>query len=156
MAYGLFRSDALRDCGVYRSVLLPDRLLMFELSLRGEFRQVLESLWWSRVNYLTPERKEKGTVERQKETLFEFQKSPRHIVYPWWAMFGSTFLKYYFLNSNHSKVIKKIDALWMSFYLLASQCFNETVKKFSMALKRFLRAMNIKIKTNKADRAIYY
>jgi hypothetical protein len=47
MVYGLFRVDALRAAGVLRDVLLPDRLLIAELALRGEFVQV-DSLLWHR------------------------------------------------------------------------------------------------------------
>ncbi len=49
MVYGLFRADALEACGVLRDVLMPDRLLLAELSLHGEFRQVPELLWHRRV-----------------------------------------------------------------------------------------------------------
>lgn len=49
MVYGLVRVDALERSGVYRRVLLPDRLLMAELSLEGEFRQVPQLLWHRRV-----------------------------------------------------------------------------------------------------------
>ena len=44
MIYGLFRSDALLKAGVFRRILLPDRFLIAEISLQGEFRQVPELL----------------------------------------------------------------------------------------------------------------
>lgn len=49
MVYGLFRARALERCGVFRRVLLPDRLLLAELSLEGEFRQVPRMLWHRRA-----------------------------------------------------------------------------------------------------------
>jgi glycosyltransferase involved in cell wall biosynthesis len=49
MVYGLFRAAALEACGVLRDVLMPDRLLLAELSLHGEFRQVPELLWHRRL-----------------------------------------------------------------------------------------------------------
>jgi hypothetical protein len=48
MVYGLFRVDALVRCGVFRRVLLPDRLLLAELALQGEVRQVPRLLWHRR------------------------------------------------------------------------------------------------------------
>jgi glycosyltransferase involved in cell wall biosynthesis len=48
MVYGLFRIDALEAAGVFRDVLLPDRLLVAELALHGEFVQVDRLLWHRR------------------------------------------------------------------------------------------------------------
>ncbi len=48
MVYGLFRVDALEAAGVLRDVLLPDRLLVAELALQGEFVQVDRLLWHRR------------------------------------------------------------------------------------------------------------
>jgi glycosyltransferase involved in cell wall biosynthesis len=48
MVYGVYRADALERCGVFRPVILPDRLLLTELALIGEFRQVDEVLWTRR------------------------------------------------------------------------------------------------------------
>ena len=44
--YGLFRTAALAQAGVFRAVLLPDRQLLSELALLGEFRQVPDVLWY--------------------------------------------------------------------------------------------------------------
>jgi glycosyltransferase involved in cell wall biosynthesis len=45
IVYGLFRADALERAGVYRHVLSPDRLVLTELALQGEFRQAKQVLW---------------------------------------------------------------------------------------------------------------
>jgi glycosyltransferase involved in cell wall biosynthesis len=45
MVYGLYRVEALERCGVFRRVIFPDKLLLTELALIGEFRQVDEVLW---------------------------------------------------------------------------------------------------------------
>jgi glycosyltransferase involved in cell wall biosynthesis len=45
MVYGLFRVTALEGLDVYAYVMEPDNLLLAELSVRGEFRQVPEVLW---------------------------------------------------------------------------------------------------------------
>lgn len=48
MVYGLFRAKALERAGVFRPFLLPDMLLMLELSLHGSFKQVPDELWYRR------------------------------------------------------------------------------------------------------------
>jgi hypothetical protein len=45
MVYGLMRRRALEAAGVFRPVLNPDRLLIAELTLRGQILQVTEPLW---------------------------------------------------------------------------------------------------------------
>ena len=52
MVYVLYRADALARAGVFRSVLAPDRLLLTELALQGQFVQVPDVLWYRRF---TPE-----------------------------------------------------------------------------------------------------
>ncbi len=79
MIYGLFRLEALRKTGGKRRTLLPDRLLIAEMSLYGRFRQVPEFLWYRR-HY-------RGlfSVERQRRSLF----GPRRPLWswvPWWLM----------------------------------------------------------------------
>jgi hypothetical protein len=71
MVYGLMRAEALAACGALRNVLLPDRLLIAELALQGEFRQVPELLWHRRG---AP--RERGEPARQRA---------RHPNRPVWA-----------------------------------------------------------------------
>jgi glycosyltransferase involved in cell wall biosynthesis len=47
--YGLFRTKALAQAGVFRPVLMPDRQVLVELSLLGRFRHVPEVLWYREV-----------------------------------------------------------------------------------------------------------
>src|SRR5688500_9210116 len=63
MVYGLMRADAARRAGIFREVLCPDRLLIAELTLQGQIRQVPEILWFRR-QFGT------GSIERQRSTLF--------------------------------------------------------------------------------------
>lgn len=78
MVYGLMRTHAVRDAGIFRHVLCPDRLLVAELTLRGEVRQVPEVLWYRRQFAV-------GSVERQRDTLFPpGRRSPSRFVTPWW------------------------------------------------------------------------
>jgi hypothetical protein len=50
MVYGLFRADLPGRFGDFRSVLLPDRLLLAECALLGTFVQVPEILWLRRYS----------------------------------------------------------------------------------------------------------
>lgn len=61
--YGLMRAEAVRRAGVFRGVLSPDRLLIAELSLQGQIRQVPEVLWCRRQFA-------EGSVGRQRDSLF--------------------------------------------------------------------------------------
>jgi glycosyltransferase involved in cell wall biosynthesis len=47
--YGLFRASALARAGVFRPVLMPDREILVQLSLLGEFKHVPEILWYREV-----------------------------------------------------------------------------------------------------------
>jgi glycosyltransferase involved in cell wall biosynthesis len=63
MIYGLFRRQALADAGVFARVLVPDRQVLLELSLVGEFSQVPELLWYREIA--------KGfSLDRQRTALF--------------------------------------------------------------------------------------
>lgn len=76
MIYGLFRVDALERTGGFRRVILPDRLLLTELSLQGEFHQVPEVLWYRRLMVAV-------TFSRQRNALFA-PSAPLSSYAPWW------------------------------------------------------------------------
>jgi len=77
MVYGLMRIAALRQAGIFRPVLRPDRLLIAELTLRGRIRQVGEVLWYRR-------RSEEASVDRQEKTLLLPGTEPRWFFWPPW------------------------------------------------------------------------
>lgn len=78
MVYGLMRAAAVGEAGIFRHVLCPDRLLVAELTLVGEVRQVPEVLWYRRQFAV-------GSVERQRDTLFAPRsRPPSRFVTPWW------------------------------------------------------------------------
>lgn len=76
MVYGLYRVPAVRDAGVLRFVLLPDRLLMAELALRGKIVQVREPLWYRRYVGL-------ASLARQVRASF-FAEKPWYLRCPVW------------------------------------------------------------------------
>jgi glycosyltransferase involved in cell wall biosynthesis len=63
MVYGLMRLRALEAAGIFRPVLNPDRLLIAELTLQGQIRQVPEHLWSRRQS-------SEASVARQAVSLF--------------------------------------------------------------------------------------
>jgi glycosyltransferase involved in cell wall biosynthesis len=88
MVYGLMRASAVRDAGIFREVLCPDRLLMAELTLRGQIRQVPEVLWYRRQF-------ETGSVERQRSTLFApGTRPPSAWTAPWYLHAQSLWANY--------------------------------------------------------------
>jgi GT2 family glycosyltransferase len=76
MIYGLFRVSALDAVGPYRRVLVPDRLLLSELALRGTFVQAEEVLWSRRFAGL-------AELDRQRRAFF-LGGAPPHTRLPWW------------------------------------------------------------------------
>ena len=77
MVYGLIRYAAFEASGVFRPVLRPDRLLIAELTLRGEIHQVPEVLWFRRNGAAS-------SVARQRQTLMLPGTEPTWF---WWPPF---------------------------------------------------------------------
>lgn len=78
IVYGLMRASAVRKAGVFRDVLCPDRLLIAELTLQGQIRQVPEVLWVRRQFA-------SGSIERQRSTLFAPGAAvPSSLTPPWY------------------------------------------------------------------------
>jgi glycosyltransferase involved in cell wall biosynthesis len=77
MVYGLYRISALERAGVYRKVLVPDRLLFTELSLYGQFKQVPQVLWFRRWYGRI------FSLGRQRTSFFPGGR-PLYAYVPWW------------------------------------------------------------------------
>lgn len=77
--YGLFRSDALAAIDSIKLLLIPDRLVLTELALHGQFKQVPDTLYLRRSSGESP-------VDRQRASLIgEGERAPWHFFLPWWA-----------------------------------------------------------------------
>ena len=63
--YGLHRADLVERCGVFYPTVFPDRVLIEQLAIIGEFRQVGEVLWQRR--YFS---REESIRTRQMRVLF--------------------------------------------------------------------------------------
>ena len=90
LVYGLMRVEAIQQAGIFREVLCPDRLLVAEMTLRGQIRQVPQVLW-DRRQFAT------GSIVRQRTTLFRPGANvPSALTPPWymharslWATYGT-------------------------------------------------------------------
>lgn len=85
--YGLFRATALERCGVYRLVVMPDRLLVSQMAFLGELTQTGEALWYRR-GY------ERGDemLARQRTAIFP-DGVPALQMLPWWLTHAATIAK---------------------------------------------------------------
>lgn len=93
MIYGLFRARVLDSLGgVYREVLVPDRLLLSEVALRGEFVQAPEVLWRRRFRGL-------ADLDRQRRAFF-LDAPPRHAAWPWWLQHTGALLLVYVVRRS--------------------------------------------------------
>ncbi len=81
MVYGLFRVGAMRTAGVFRRILVPDRMLLAELCLQGQFQQVPEILWFRRWYGRI------FSLSRQRRSFFPDGK-PAYAYVPWWISHG--------------------------------------------------------------------
>jgi hypothetical protein len=103
MVYGLMRATAVRDAGIFREVLCPDRLLMAELTLRGQIRQVPEVLWYRRQF-------DTGSVERQRSTLFAPGTQPPSAWTAPWYLHARTLWDHYVRQANPAVALPRPEA----------------------------------------------
>ena len=93
MVYGLMRADAVRESGIFHEVLTPDRLLVAELTIRGEIRQVPQVLWYRRQF-------ETGSIARQRHTLFGPGGPPRSATLPTWLQHARVLWRTYAIEGS--------------------------------------------------------
>jgi glycosyltransferase involved in cell wall biosynthesis len=77
MIYGLFRTAIILRVGVFRHVLVPDRLVLAEAAAYGEFRQVPRILWFRRWYGRI------FSLGRQRVSFFPHGR-PLYAYVPWW------------------------------------------------------------------------
>ncbi len=83
MVYGVYRREPMQRSGVIRRLLLPDRLLLSELSVQGEFLHVPRALRYRRITG-------RATLARQRASLFR-DDAPAYTRLPWWAVHTAAF-----------------------------------------------------------------
>jgi glycosyltransferase involved in cell wall biosynthesis len=105
MIYGLMRAELPERCGVFRRTLLPDRLLLFELALHGEFQQVPRTLWYRR--YLAGVR---PSLQRQRMSLFR-GRAPAYTRLPWWIVHASFLLRALLLGRSGPRDMGAVESV---------------------------------------------
>ena len=83
MVYGVYRREPMQRSGIIRSLLLPDRLLLAELSVQGEFLYVPRALRYRRITG-------RATLARQRASLFR-DGAPAYTRVPWWSVHTAVF-----------------------------------------------------------------
>jgi hypothetical protein len=83
MVYGVYRREPMRRAGIIRRLLLPDRLLLTELSVQGEFVYVPRALRYRRITG-------RATLARQRASLFG-DEAPAYTRLPWWFVHTAVF-----------------------------------------------------------------
>ncbi len=107
MIYGLARARDVKACGVFRHVLVPDRLLIMELALRGEFRQVHEVLWFRRWygNIFS--------LGRQRRAFFPNGR-PLYALVPWWISHAAVLGWLYGVRGEFQPAITRVQGIGLS------------------------------------------
>tara|TARA_B100000315_G_scaffold253913_1_gene293782 strand:- start:1761 stop:2684 length:924 start_codon:yes stop_codon:yes gene_type:complete len=110
-ACGLFRREALEKAGIYRNYLMPDVLLLWEISMYGSLKFVPKKLWYRRKT------KARFSIERQKQMCFS--RPPWYISLPWPITNSVSLLWTTVLNTNVGSFSHRIDGLILTFLFLA-------------------------------------
>src|SRR5262245_4368891 len=131
MIYGLARVADVKACGVFRHVLVPDRLLLMELSLRGEFYQVPEVLWFRRFYSRV------FSLKRQRNAFFPNGR-PLYALVPWWISHAAVLAWVYAVNNpEHAGVTRLQGAFVATNYFWLSGLLH---------LKQQIRAVRITVR----------
>jgi glycosyltransferase involved in cell wall biosynthesis len=118
MVYGLYRVEALAAAGVYRRVLVPDRLLMTELAVLGQFKQVPEVLWYRRWYGRI------FSLGRQRANFFPGRR-PLYMYLPWWFSHGISLFWTFGVEGAGVPRISKAAGVWLAIrYLTLSGFFH--------------------------------
>jgi glycosyltransferase involved in cell wall biosynthesis len=130
MVYGLMRAEAVRDAGIFRDVICPDRLLVAELALRGQFRQVPEELWFRRQF-------EEASVARQRTSLYAGRVPSGRWLPPWlqhartlWAVYVTRAA-----NTEQRRAAARRVLEYSALYALKHQQKTTTYRRFGAILR---------------------
>ncbi len=138
MIYGLFRADALERSGIMRWQLLPDRLLLCELSLYGGMAEVKEHLWFRRYRRI-------ASKERQRAASF-VDHVPRYIRWPWWLAHGVVLWREYGMGREPNGPLTKAQGRRMAVYYVLLAIELDTKRWWLRRERRLVRPVKRKIK----------
>jgi len=116
MVYGLYRVESLAAAGVYRRVLVPDRLLMTELAVLGQFKQVPEVLWYRRWYGRI------FSLGRQRANFFPGRR-PLYMYLPWWFSHGISLFWTFAVEGKAAPRLSKAAGAWLAIRYLALSGF---------------------------------
>jgi len=136
MVYSLFRADALERCGVYRLVLLPDRLLMNLLALHGRFKQVPEALWFRRFSASV-----RPSYARQRASFFP-DGAPFYSFLPWPVQHGAAATWSLVVKGNGPEGTSRADAMSLAafeFRLAQSYQFRRAFRRRRKGVRQYLQ-----------------
>lgn len=134
MIYGLFRLKALASVGIFHSVLLPDRLLLTELSLHGQFKQVPEILWFRRW------RPGEFSHLRQRAALFPGGR-PLYAYVPWWATHAAILTWNLSIRGAARPRVSRLEGLGLSLTYMPLMTFRRSRRLLSNVRRRIRRLM---------------
>lgn len=140
MVYGLTRAREVRACGVFRRVLVPDRLLIMELALRGRFVQVPEVLWYRRWygNIFS--------LGRQRSAFFP-EGRPLYALVPWWISHAGVLAWRYAITATQSPGISRFrGARYAASYLVLAGLLHarQELKQVRLDLQNNHRIQQVK------------
>ena len=130
MVYGLMRAEAVRAAGIFRDVMCPDRLLVAELALRGQFQQVPEELWFRRQF-------QEASVARQRTSLFA-GRMPRGRWLPPWLQHARTLWAVYvtpIADTGQRRAAARRVIQYSALYALKHQQKTTTYRQFGAMLR---------------------
>jgi len=128
--YGLFKADVIRRCGVFRKVMMADRMLLTEAALHGSIRHVPAALWY---RYRGGERPSRS---RQRRTLF--RRCPWYAYLPWSVTAMSVLIWNYVLRRSAAGPLSRGTGLLFALMLGVMALWNGARGK-TFWLRRVLR-----------------
>jgi glycosyltransferase involved in cell wall biosynthesis len=138
MVYGMFRSNVLTKCGVYRRVLLPDRLLLSEAALHGEFGQVEEVLWYRRYRVGV-----QPSLARQRAAFFP-AGAPLYAYLPWSLLHSAVLLRELALGNSRPPGLGRVRALALAGQYFGRASEYQGRRRLAKAKKRIYRIKHLR------------
>jgi glycosyltransferase involved in cell wall biosynthesis len=149
MVYGLFRAPELERSGIYRSVLLPDRLLFSELCLYGELRQAPEILWYRRFRPGMS-----SSLRRQRASFFP-RGAPTYAHIPWPLQHaGALGMALVVGGAGRPKVSRSAGVLLTLNYLRLSTAF-ELRRRLARRINPYRKRLRKRTARSHTARALY-
>ena len=113
MCYGLMRVDPVDHAGCFRPLLEPDRLMIVELAVQGQFGYVPDVTWKRRFV-------KSATRARQRRQLFP-GRPPLHSWVPPWIVRPLVFLWLYAIRGHGAPQVSRVRGLRLALtYAVAS------------------------------------